>query len=281
MFGHGAAYFNNYHQHMYDWLNNPGCDIVGFMLITATLASSIFYMLEVVVIYQKLRWPLHVNRHMTRRRLGFIVLATWTGALIIAAIPFLTSSKAQYNKVGLCLPFYAGEFSYGFKYVILYTTILSVNVTTVIVLTVLLVRSLVKNRRQWYGAMPIKVAERNKMLERMLLIALAVYILINLVLIVFLVMSCVGGKTGKTGREWFSRLCVLEAVTNPLVGPIRKKNFYRDTRRLLRRWGLRQGTEESSTSSTTGYSVHMKVERNESQRRLKAQSVAKVEESVA
>ena len=219
---------------------------------------------------------------MSRKCLMMIVAATWLGAFFIGSIPLMTSTKGQYNRVGLCLPFYAGEFDFEFKFVILYTTITNINLIVVITLTVLLIRALVKNRKEWYGEIPTKVAERNKTLERMLIIALCVYIVINLVLMAFLIMSCVGGKTGKTGREWFSRLAVLEAITNPLVGPIRKKQFYKDTRRLMRRWGLIKwdAAGEFSERSSSSYMMRMRaknkdVERNESQRALKAESTAR------
>ena len=47
LFGKGIAYHGDYHHSMYSWLNNPGCGMVGYMLIAGTLATSIFYMLEV------------------------------------------------------------------------------------------------------------------------------------------------------------------------------------------------------------------------------------------
>ena len=229
---------------------------------------------------------MHVDRHMSRKRLMIIVAATWIGAFMIGSVPLMTSTKGRYNAVGLCLPFYSGEFDFEFKFVILYTVITNINLVVVIVLTVLLIRSLVKNRKEWYGEIPTKVAERNKALERMLIIGLCVYILINLILTAFLIMSCVGGSTGKTGREWFASLCVLEAITNPLVGPIRKKQFYKDSRRLLRRWGLIKWEEtDFSERSSSSYMMRMRaknkdVERNESQRKLKAQSVAAEAQSI-
>ena len=230
---------------------------------------------QVALIYQKLRYPLNIGRHMRHKHLLMIVAATWAAAFLIGSVPFMTSTKGQYNRVGLCLPFYAGEFDFEFKFVILYTTITNINLVIVTVLTILLIRSLAKNRREWYGEIPTKVAERNKALERMLIIALCVYIAINLVLNVFLIMSCIGGKTGKIGREWFSRFAVLEAITNPLVGPVRQKRFYKDTRRLLRRWGIiKRNNEDISDTSSSSYAMRMRaklkdVKRNESQRQLK------------
>ena len=66
----------------------------------------------------------------------------------------------------------------------------------------------------------------------------------------FLIVSCVGGDTGRIGREWYTRLVVIETITYPLVGPVRRKKFYQDTQRLLYKWGCVKTKPVDATSAS-------------------------------
>lgn len=232
--GHGIAYYNDYHYHMESWLNNSGCAFVGFLLLTSTLVSAVLYMIEVICIFMKLRFPLKVERHMTVRRLTICVGVTWCVALFIASIPFMT--ERRYNAVGLCLPFYARDENTGFKFVIFYTVIMGVTVGVNATLAVLLMKSFVRNRKRRNFEIPQLLINELIMVEKKILVALCVYILIALVTLSCLIVSCVGGEAGKRGREWYTNIVVLETITYPLIGPLRARKFFYDTAKLLRRW---------------------------------------------
>ena len=122
MLGKGIRFKGSYHYHMEDWLTDPGCSFVGCLLIIATLVSAILYMIEVICMFMKLRYPLKVDRHMTIKRLNITVGCTWLFAIFIGIIPFMT--KRSFNAVGLCVPFY-NDGVLPFKYVIFYTVILN------------------------------------------------------------------------------------------------------------------------------------------------------------
>ena len=233
MMCYGIAYINDYHYHMETWLSNPGCGFLGFLIITSTLVSAVLYMIEVICIFLKLRYPLKVDRHMTMKRLVICVGVTWLVAIFIATVPFM--GHRNYNSVGLCLPFYADNEA-GFKFVIFYTVIMGMTVAVNCTLAILLTRSFMKNRRRRGGEIPTVLMKELLDVEKKILVALAVYCLIALINMVFLILSCVGGSTGKIGREYYTRIVVLETVSYPLIGPLRSKKFYIDTARLLQRW---------------------------------------------
>ena len=246
MLGKGIRFKGSYHYHMEDWLTDPGCSFVGCLLIIATLVSAILYMIEVICMFMKLRYPLKVDRHMTIKRLNITVGCTWLFAIFIGIIPFMT--KRSFNAVGLCVPFY-NDGVLPFKYVIFYTVIMAATVVVNATLAVLLLRSFMKNRRERHDEIPTQLMHDLLAVEKIILIALGVYILIAVVNTSFLIASCVGGDVGKTGREWYTRLVVLETVTYPIVGPIRRKKFYEDTKRMLQKWGCYRWQRDDVHSS--------------------------------
>ena len=243
--GYGYAYHSNYPYHMESWLNNDGCSVIGYMLIAATLAEQFFWMIEVICIYQKLRYPLHPQRHVKVRHLTLNALCTWGLACLIAAVPFM--SHGNYNRVGLCLPFYSDDEFFGFKFTILYTVFMAISLTVNLTLAILLLRSFIRHRKQQGDHVPEVIAEENKAVERMILYMIIAYLILDIIVIIFLILSCLDGHVGKTAREWFARICILSAVVEPLVGPIRKKSFYSDTIRLLQKWNCYKWDRRKST----------------------------------
>ena len=246
MLGKGIRFRGSYHYHMEDWLTDPGCSFVGCLLIIATLVSAILYMLEVICMFMKLRYPLKVDRHMTLRRLNATVACTWLFAIFIGVIPFMT--KRKFNAVGLCVPFYS-DGVLPFKYVIFYTVIMGLTVAVNATLAILLLRSFVNNRRRRPDEIPQQLMRDLLSVEQVILKALAVYVVIAVINTSFLLVSCVGGDVGKIGREWYTRLVVLETVTYPLVGPIRRKKFYEDTKRMLQKWCCYRWQRDEAHSS--------------------------------
>ena len=244
--GKGIRFHGNYHYHMEAWLTDPGCSVIGCMLLVSTLVSACLYMIEVICMFMKLRYPLKVDRHMTIKRLNITVGCTWIFAIFIGIIPFMT--KRNFNAVGLCVPFY-NDGVLPFKYVIFYTCIMGATVIVNATLAILLLRSFMRNRKRRHDEIPTQLMRDLLSVEKMILIALSVYILIAIVNLSFLIVSCVGGDVGKTGREWYTRMVVLETVTYPLVGPIRRKKFYKDTLRLLQKWHCYDPTRNEDYSS--------------------------------
>ena len=230
IFGYGCAYYGNYPYNMESWLNNAGCSAIGYMLISGMLAEQFFWTIEVIAIYMKLRHPLNVERHVTGTHLWVYAAVTWALSFFIASIPFMAHDG--YNQVGLCLPFY----SQSFRYVILYTVVTNIMLAVNVTLAIILMRSFIKDRKEREGEIPQIIVRETKKVQKTILIMITIYLTLDLVLVVFLIMSCVDGPAGTVGREWFARLCVLSAILEPLAGPARSKRFYKDTRRLQQKW---------------------------------------------
>ena len=280
MMCYGVAYFSDYHYHMETWLSNPGCAFLGFLLVSSTIVSAVLYMIEVICIFLKLRYPLKIDRHMTTKRLLICVSVTWMVAIFIATIPFM--GYRNYTSVGLCLPFYSDKKT-GFKFVILYTVIMGMTVAVNITLAILLTKSFMKNRRRRGNEIPTVLMKELQEVQRKILIALGVYCLIAFVNVILLILSCVGGDVGKFSREMYTRIVVWETVTFPLIGPLRSKKFYIDTARLLEKWncysfpGLPATSHAGSQHHSRSKSAH---DSQSGVELMKASSVRKQNESV-
>ena len=233
MFGYGATYYNQYEYYMDSWLSNDVCPAAGYLLITATLATSYLWMLNVLTMFLKLRFPLSPDRHMTTKQIVCCSGGVWVFSFFIAAIPFMANTG--YNKVSLCLPFYATPQD-EFKYVIMYTVISNISLVVNVTLLSALLYSFVRRRLENSDILPEKVQQATLTAEKKIIKGLTMYVIIAVIDIIFLIMSCVGGQVGVVGREWYARLCVLEAVAGPVLGPLTRRQFHQDTKRLLQRW---------------------------------------------
>ena len=227
----GVKYFENYYLQMEEWLNTQTCAVVGYIFILATLLSQMFYILDVLNAYLLLSHPLHAEKHMTMRKLWIYIASVWLIAILISSVPFLL--YIRYNKVGLCLPFYAGKYRYDFQFVILYTAFLGICLLASSILMILLLRSVLKSRKDVRcGANDVIDRENQKLSQ-----TIAGMIVWNTVVMigtqVTLYMSCIGGSIGSIGRIYFTRVVILDAILNPIFAAIRKKNFQQDTKKLL------------------------------------------------
>ena len=169
---------------------------------------------------------------MTVLQLNIGTAILWVASFGIAAIPF---RLGRYNAVGLCLPFYSGDFDFSFKYVLLYTAI--TNVTTIfnMGLHIYVLKIFLRKSKDTTAALCEQRRKENRHLRNTVVITLVFYIIISLAEMIFLIMSCVGGSLGQFGRDWWSRMVILEAVVNPLTGPMRNKRFFRDTQYLFQK----------------------------------------------
>jgi hypothetical protein len=233
MFVNGALYHTDYPYHMDDWLASVTCPAAGYLLITGTLTTSYLWMLNVLVMFLKLRFPLKADRHLSAKHLMYCAFGVWTFCLFLASVPFITGTG--YNKVSLCLPFYATPDD-TFSFLLLYTIISNMSLVVNIILLSALLYSFIQRRTKNANFLPDKIHEATLAAEKKIIHGLTMYVLLAVVDVVFLIMSCLGGWWGVFGREWFARLCVLEAVAGPLFGPLTRKQFHGDTRRLLHKW---------------------------------------------
>lgn len=247
MAGHGIAWYGVYPLHMWRWDRNAGCGLIGYLLLTSSTASSYFYLLEGFIISLKIRFPLELRYHVTVTRLLLATPFIWALALLVAAVPWMMGNR--YNLVASCLPFYHGPYDNGFKFVILYTVLVNVNLLVLVFLAVVMVKSIVRTRKHVTSSRSKQLEDETRQIRNHVTLTLVLAALLNLALLVFLVMSCVGGATGRIGREWFSRLVVLDAAVNPISGPIRKRKFQSDTRKLLAVLGCCRRNEAGSRSN--------------------------------
>lgn len=186
-----------------------------------------------ICIFQKLRFPLKVEKHLQVKHLHIGAAGAFGLSFLFALVPFFVSRT--YNEVGLCLPFYAGDYSRGYKYVLLYTVFMGVTTAVNGTLLALLFRSFLHLLKDRTSALPAVIRRDFLSIQRRLILGLVVYLLIQFVTLAFLALSCVGGQKGETGREWFTRIVVLETITWPLMGPLRNPALKEDTKKALRR----------------------------------------------
>ena len=245
IFAAGIAYHRIYPLYINEWLNNPGCSFVGFAIITSTLASGFFYMLDGITFFLKLHYPFNQDRHMTMRRLCVYISAIWGLSLLLAAIPFFTGGR--YNKVNLCLPFYFGDYNFSYEYVILYTCVSGISVIIEIVMVIWLVKSVVKTRSS--EATSPALSQENKRLQCSVISMIVFNSIFSVITVTFLGLSCAGGRKGQTGRKMFAIISIIEAIANPILVALKKKRFRRDTLKLLQKCHCCKNTNLFATSS--------------------------------
>ncbi|CAH1775090.1 unnamed protein product, partial [Owenia fusiformis] len=228
---HGVKYYNRYHYAMEEWLHSVGCSVIGYFFIVATLMSTFLYMIDIVEAYAKISNPMREWKHLNLKTTYIILAVFWSLSLLVAAVP-LMEGKTSYSRVGLCLPFYAGDYKKGFEFIMLYTAVISSVFLVTNVLLILLLCSVIKGSK----TMTETIKKENTRLIRFIAVIIFIYTVFWTFNLVFLFMSCIGGQIGFTGRNIFSRTIVLEAVVNPLIASFRKKGFRRDSRLLFKYW---------------------------------------------
>ena len=225
----GLKYYNQYPYYSESWLKNDACVAIGYIFISATFVIWFTYALEGIGIYLKIYYAIEIQHQLTRRAHVIISLCIWVVSFVLALTPFIM--QGRYNKVATCLPFYPGEFDQGFKFVFLYTSIAGAVIILLLGLSIKLIHSIVKSK-----SVCTRMEEENHKIKKHIVKNIVSFIIMWVVMVTFLVMSCIGGPLGKFGREWFIRLCIIEVIVNPLVGSLHKKKFHVHTKRILEKF---------------------------------------------
>jgi len=242
---YGFKYLNRYQYYMDEWSDNPICTVTGFLLVSSLLHFTFLCMITVIHFYRQIHDPLVRNRQLTAKRIHVSNAIIALVSLTIALIPFMTGDNG-YNNVALCLPFYSSRDSdnrFNLIYLALYTAVMGISLTVIVTLTGIIMHSLVSQNRQikdrddQTNTTDQQILRENRKVRKAILIKVAGYIAVNVVLVVLLLMSSINNnEVSKIGREWFSRLCVIQTVIWPVFGSLTRRAFYDDTKRMFQKW---------------------------------------------